>query len=137
MNELHQRRRQKALRKKAAAVGVGRLAQVDTGEVQKIEGIEDGALGAAAAVLHGAERGPAARVERDDLAVEHHGVDRLVAELGRQAREVVAEIEAAPRPKPHAPWVDERKRAIPVELRLPHPVRAVEYGITEPGLHRL
>src|SRR6185369_10257762 len=52
VHELHERRRQQALREVAAAVGVLELAQVDTLEVDEVEAVENGLL---RAVLHRAE----------------------------------------------------------------------------------
>src|SRR4051812_48202469 len=102
MHQLHERRRQHALRQVAPAIDVARLTQVYAGEIQQVEAIEHRALRAGAAVLHGAERRLAALVESDDLPVEHHSVDRLPPELGDQPGKITAELESAPRAQPDA-----------------------------------
>ena len=136
VHQLHQRRRQQALREVAPPVRVRRLAQVDAGEMQQVEAVEHRALGAAAPVLHGAEGRLAARVEGDDLAVEHHVAHRLLAELGDETRKVLAQLEPAPRAQLDALLVDESERAVAVELGLPHPVGAVERRVADLRVHR-
>jgi hypothetical protein len=47
-------------------------------------------------------------------------------ELGDEPWKFVGKLEAAPRAQLHATLVDEREHPIAVELRFPHPVRAIE-----------
>ena len=98
VHQLHQRRRQQALRKVAPAIGIRRLAQIDAREMEQVEAEEDhgqrlvgrGDLALrlqSCAILQRRERRLAVRVERDELAVQDHPVHRLLRELRHQARE--------------------------------------------------
>src|SRR5262249_26765053 len=121
---------QQALREIAPAVAVSVLAQIDAGEVQQIEAVEDdgrapvraGDLPRAFqldAVLQRIEGWLAGLVQRDDLAVEDHAADRLPPELPGEPRKRGRELEPAPRAHADLLPVDECEHAVAVELRLP------------------
>ena len=147
MHELDAGRRQQALGEIAAAIPIRRTGEIDPGEMRHVEAVEDhrGApvgggnlplrlqLGA---LLQRAERRLAGAVERDDLAVEDHSVDRLLAELRGEQRKLRRELESAARAQLDAVLVDEREHAVAVELRLPHPVGTVERRVARFGEHR-
>src|SRR3954468_8861838 len=107
-----------------APVAVGDFAEIESREMQEIETVKyHGSI--RLGVLHGIERRLAVRVERDQLPVEHHGAHRLLRKIILQLRKP-AEVESAPRFERDAVPVNECERPIAIELRLPHPVGAVE-----------
>ena len=147
MHELDARSRQQALREIAAAIPVRRPGEIDAGEIRHVEAVEDDRRALVGggnlalrlqlgAILKRAERRLAGAVERDELAVEDHSVDRLLAELCGELRELRRELEPAARAQLDAVLVDEREDAIAVELGLPHPVGTIERRVTRFGEHR-
>ncbi len=105
VHELDVRGWQQALGEIATPIAIARIAQIDTGEVQQIEAVEDdrrrriGGRDLAfrlelRSFLQRAERRLAVGVERDELAVEDHAVHRLLSQLRRQLRKLGRELEA-------------------------------------------
>ena len=151
-DELERRRGQEALRQITATVAVRRAAKVESREIEEIEHVEDRrmlrvgrrdlAFGPGLhAVLDRVERRLAARVERDELAVEDHAIDRLAFQLFGELRKRMRQLVSAPRKHAHAFRVDVRDHAIAVELRFPHPCGiverlAAELGISYSTVHR-
>ena len=147
VHELDVRGWQQALGEIATPIAIARIAQIDTGEVQQIEAVEDdrrcriGGRDLAFCLelrsfLQRAERRLAAGVERDELAVEDHAVHRLLSQLRRQLWKLGRELEAPPRAQLDAAVVDEGEHPIAVELGFPHPVRAMERRVAGFGEHR-
>ena len=150
VHELDERRRQQALRKIAAPIAVTRAAQIDPREMQQIEGDEDHGRVAIShsnvalrlqlrPFLQHSEGWLAARVERHDLAVQDHAGRRPASRVPRRARGKLRTDEAAPSPrtKPDAGRAKVCEHPIAVELRFPHPVRAIEGRVARFGMHRL
>ena len=148
MDELHERRRQQALGEIAPPVPVRRLAQIDAREVQQIEGNEGHGrdlIGRDNIALHlqlGAflqcrERRLSARVERHDLSVENHAALGLLAELRAETWKRDGKIEPSPRAQLHPVPVDEGEHPVAIELRLPHPVCAIDGHVARFGVHWL
>src|SRR5258706_10969857 len=146
MHQLNMGRGQQALLEPAPAVRVRRGAHVEAGEVQHIEAEEDdrgrpvgGRDLALCFQLHallerGEGRAPVG-AERRDLAVEDHALDRLLRQLRSELGERGSEVQAAPRAQRHLLVVDESKHAVAVELGLPQPAGAGEYGVARFGEH--
>src|SRR5579864_2145784 len=106
------RRWQQALSEIAMARQVGGAAQIEPGKVQKIEtneyhravaarGRDLGAALELSAVLQRVERGVAGGIERHDLTVQDHLIDRLGCELFRELGEQWREVQATARLQPH------------------------------------
>jgi hypothetical protein len=139
--------RQQALGKVAAAVAVGRLAQVEPAEVQQVEAVEYRRRVAFGrrdfarrlqldAVLQRVERRPAGCVERQHLAVENHPAARLRGQFGGDLRKGRRQVETAAGTQPHLAVAHEGEDPIAVELGLEHPVRVGEGGVGQFGQHR-
>ena len=66
---------------------------------------------------------PRRSIERDDFAVEDHGIDRLSRQVGNELRKRDGEIDASPRLQANDAVLHESDHAIAVDLRLVQPLR--------------
>src|SRR5579864_1423530 len=128
------RRWQQALSEIAMARQVGGAAQIEPGKVQQIEtneyhralaprGCDLGAALELSAILQCVERGVAGGIERHDLTVQDHLIDRLCCELFGELGKESREIQAASRLQPYFLAVHEGDDAVAVELGLITPLR--------------
>ena len=135
VHELHERRRQQALREIAPPVRVRRLCadrcrRSAAGRSRRRPRAASGRRRRSRAPSSAA-RDPAARAN-DGLPPASNATSSpsrimpstaCLRELRGEPRKLSRELEPAARAQPHAVLVDEREHAIAVELGLPHPVR--------------
>ncbi len=149
VHQLQMRCGQQALRQIATPIDVRRTAQVDAREMQQVEAQHHDRRFALrgcdlrwrlqlAPVLQMVERRtPRRSVERDDLAVEDHGIDRLGRQVGDELRKRDGQIDASPRLQANGAVLDESDHAIAVDLRLVQPLRVGGRRLVALGEHRV
>jgi hypothetical protein len=112
------------------------VAQIFSGQVQKVEGIELERRVGVIVVLQDVEKGSAGFVQRDNLAV-NDAVVRQLRESLSYGRKLGREIIPVPGHEPNAASALCPERAISVELDLVFPIRPFRQLRHGQALHRL